>query len=32
VIGSTPDELASFLSLEMDKWGRIIKEANIQAE
>lgn len=32
VIGSTPDELASFLSSEMDKWGRIIKEANIQAE
>jgi tripartite-type tricarboxylate transporter receptor subunit TctC len=32
VIGSTPDELASFLSLEMNKWGRIIKEANIQAE
>jgi tripartite-type tricarboxylate transporter receptor subunit TctC len=32
MIGSTPDELASFLNLEMDKWGRIIKEANIQAE
>ena len=32
VIGSTPDELASFLSSEMDKWGRVIKEANIRAE
>jgi tripartite-type tricarboxylate transporter receptor subunit TctC len=32
VIGSTPDELASFLRSEMDKWGRVIKEANIRAE
>ncbi len=32
VIGSTPDELASFLSSEMDKWGQVIKEANIKAE
>ena len=32
VIGSTPDELAAFLSAEMDKWGHIIKEANIRAQ
>jgi len=25
VMGSTPDELASFLRSEMDKWGRVIK-------
>jgi tripartite-type tricarboxylate transporter receptor subunit TctC len=31
VIGSTPDELASFLRSEMDKWGKVIKESNIQA-
>jgi tripartite-type tricarboxylate transporter receptor subunit TctC len=30
VIGSTPDELASFLRGEMEKWGTIIKEANIK--
>ena len=32
VIGSTPDELASFLNSEMDRWGRIIKAANIRAQ
>ena len=32
VIGSTPDELASFLSSELDKWGHVIKEANIRAQ
>jgi len=32
VIGSTPDELAAFLSAEMDKWGHIIKAANISAQ
>jgi tripartite-type tricarboxylate transporter receptor subunit TctC len=32
VIGSRPDELASFLSSELDKWGRVIKEANIRAQ
>ena len=31
VIGSTPDELASFLRSEMDKWGKVIKELNIRA-
>lgn len=28
-VGSTPDELAGFLAVEMDKWGRLIKEAKI---
>jgi tripartite-type tricarboxylate transporter receptor subunit TctC len=32
VIGSTPDELASFLRAEMNKWGQVIREANIQAD
>jgi tripartite-type tricarboxylate transporter receptor subunit TctC len=32
VIGSTPNELASFLRSEMDKWGHVIKEADIRAQ
>ena len=32
VIGSTPDELAAFLGAEMDKWGHVIKAANISAQ
>ena len=32
VIGSMPGELASFLSSELDKWGHVIKEANIRAQ
>jgi len=32
VIGSTPDELTSFLNSEMDKWGQVIKTANIRAQ
>ena len=32
VIGSTPDELGSFLKSEMDRWGQIIKDANIRAQ
>jgi tripartite-type tricarboxylate transporter receptor subunit TctC len=32
VIGSTPDEFGSFLGSEMDKWGRVIKQANISAQ
>jgi tripartite-type tricarboxylate transporter receptor subunit TctC len=32
VIGSTPDELASFLRSEMDRWGQVIKEVNIGAQ
>jgi tripartite-type tricarboxylate transporter receptor subunit TctC len=29
VVGSTPDELATHLKAEMDKWGPIIKQAGI---
>jgi tripartite-type tricarboxylate transporter receptor subunit TctC len=32
VIGSTPDELAAFFRSELDKWGAVIKAANIKAE
>ena len=32
VIGSTPDKLASFLNSEMDRWGQVIKAANIRAQ
>jgi len=32
VIGSPPDELATFLSSEMDRWGQVIKEANIKVQ
>src|SRR6516225_6666483 len=32
VMGSTPDELAAFLGAEMDKWGHVIKAANISAQ
>jgi tripartite-type tricarboxylate transporter receptor subunit TctC len=32
VVGSTPDELASFLKAEMAKWGPLIKEAGIKVE
>jgi tripartite-type tricarboxylate transporter receptor subunit TctC len=32
VISSTPDELASFLRSEMEKWGQLIKDANIRAQ
>jgi tripartite-type tricarboxylate transporter receptor subunit TctC len=31
-IGSTPDELASHLKAEMDKWGRVIAERGIRAD
>jgi tripartite-type tricarboxylate transporter receptor subunit TctC len=30
--GSTPEELAAFLNTEFDKWGRVIKAANIRPE
>jgi len=30
--GSTPDQLAAFLDAEFDKWGRVIKAANIRAQ
>ena len=32
VTGSTPGELAAFLRAELDKWGRVIKAANIRAQ
>ncbi len=32
LVGSSPAELAAFLAAEMDKWGPIIKTANIRAE
>ena len=32
VSGSTPAELAAFLHSEMEKWGAVIKEANIKAQ
>jgi tripartite-type tricarboxylate transporter receptor subunit TctC len=32
IFGSTPGELASFLSLEMARWGPIIEEANIHVD
>jgi tripartite-type tricarboxylate transporter receptor subunit TctC len=32
VTGSTPDALASFLHSEVEKWGAVIKEANIRAK
>ena len=31
-IGSTPDELAAFMKAESDKWGKVIREANIKGE
>jgi tripartite-type tricarboxylate transporter receptor subunit TctC len=30
--GSTPAELAAFLDAELDKWGRVIKAANIRVQ
>jgi tripartite-type tricarboxylate transporter receptor subunit TctC len=30
--GSTPEGLAAFLNTELDKWGRVIKAANIRPE
>jgi tripartite-type tricarboxylate transporter receptor subunit TctC len=32
VTASTPAELAAFLRSELDKWGRVIKAANIRAQ
>jgi tripartite-type tricarboxylate transporter receptor subunit TctC len=29
-VGSTPEELATLLKSEMDKWGPVIKAANIK--
>ena len=30
--GSTPEEAAAFLNAELDKWGRVIKAANIRVQ
>jgi tripartite-type tricarboxylate transporter receptor subunit TctC len=32
IVGSTPEQLAAHLRSEMDKWGKLIKEAGIKAE
>jgi tripartite-type tricarboxylate transporter receptor subunit TctC len=32
IVGSTPSEAGSFLAAESDKWGRIIRAANIKVE
>jgi tripartite-type tricarboxylate transporter receptor subunit TctC len=31
-IGNTPDEFARWLRLEIAKWSKVVKEANIRAE
>jgi tripartite-type tricarboxylate transporter receptor subunit TctC len=31
-VGSSPAEAAAFLKSESDKWGKVIKEANIKGE
>jgi tripartite-type tricarboxylate transporter receptor subunit TctC len=32
VVGSTPAKLSAFLEAEMDKWGPVVKDANIKPE
>jgi hypothetical protein len=32
VVGSTPEQFGVFMKAESDKWGRVIREANIKAE
>jgi tripartite-type tricarboxylate transporter receptor subunit TctC len=32
VVGSTPNELATFLKAEMDRWGPVIKAAGIKVD
>jgi len=32
IVGSTPDELAAFLTSEIDKWGPVIRDAKIKLE
>jgi tripartite-type tricarboxylate transporter receptor subunit TctC len=32
IVGSTPDELARFLTSEIDKWGPVIRDAKIKIE
>jgi tripartite-type tricarboxylate transporter receptor subunit TctC len=31
-IGDTPEEFARYLAAEADKWGKLVKAANIRAE
>jgi tripartite-type tricarboxylate transporter receptor subunit TctC len=32
IVGSSPEELASLLKSEIDKWGSVIKEAGIRID
>ena len=32
IVKYTPAEFASFMERELEKWGRVVKEANIKAE
>jgi len=32
VVGSTPEQFGAFMKSESEKWGRVIREANIKAE
>ena len=32
VVGSTPDEFARYIRSESDKWGKVIRDANVKAE
>lgn len=32
VVGSTPEQFGAFRRAETEKWGRVIREANIRAE
>ena len=31
-IGDSPDECEAFFKAEMDKWGKVIKDAGLKAE
>jgi tripartite-type tricarboxylate transporter receptor subunit TctC len=31
-VGNTPDEFAAFIKVEIAKWGKVIKSANIKPE
>jgi tripartite-type tricarboxylate transporter receptor subunit TctC len=30
IVGSTPDEFAAFIKEDLDRWARVIKEANVK--
>ncbi len=32
VVGSTPEQFAAYISLETEKWGRVVKAAGVRAE